>query len=285
MLKKRRLRLREVVRGFSRRIAVIELAPLCGTLQGWGQDPGELLQSIGNRAVLEAQRLEKAGFDAVCIENTHDGPFSLERITVAQTGCLTLIAAAVRESVNIPVGLHVLAHDARSSLEIATITELDFIRVRVLGGIAATPEGLVTGEAGLLHRERERLRSKVQILADITAGVTLGQTHDDLEIAMEQLTRQMLADALLLGGLLPRWSAPRALMQRARNKAHSLQIPLYVDGGRLALSKLESMQDCFGGGMGFFAQGGIRRRQMAPAQLISPTQLRLWSQQLGAWFA
>ena len=61
-------------------------------------------QRIIDRAVQDAVTLEKAGVDAVIVENMGDTPFSAF-LNKAQVAALTAAAYAVKQAVQIPVGL------------------------------------------------------------------------------------------------------------------------------------------------------------------------------------
>ena len=61
-------------------------------------------QKILDRAVQDAVTLEKAGVDAVIVENMGDTPFSA-LLNKAQLAALTAATLAVKNAVNIPVGV------------------------------------------------------------------------------------------------------------------------------------------------------------------------------------
>ena len=79
----------------------------------------------------DALTLEKAGVDAIIVENMGDTPFGA-MLTTAQTAALSAAAMAVRQAVRIPMGIDAAFNDCKASLSIAGITGAEFVRVPVL---------------------------------------------------------------------------------------------------------------------------------------------------------
>jgi predicted TIM-barrel enzyme len=139
-------------------IAVVQLPPLVGAPQAEHQHPAEILQDSGFRAVQEAQDLVKAGFDAVLLQNRGDAPYFHSQVPSETVACLSIIAAAVREAVRVPLGVQVLGNDSRAALAIASVVGGDFIRVGL--------ESPRSSRFAALIRERERLHAPVAILGE-----------------------------------------------------------------------------------------------------------------------
>ena len=72
-------------------------------------------QRIIDRAVQDAVTLEKAGVDAVIVENMGDTPFSAF-LNKAQVAALTAAAYAVKQAVQIPVGLDAAFNDCEADI-------------------------------------------------------------------------------------------------------------------------------------------------------------------------
>ena len=86
-------------------IGMVHCLPLPGT-SGFDGD----YQKILDRAVQDAVTLEKAGVDALIVENMGDTPFSAF-LDKAQTAALTAAAVRVREAVKIPIGIDAAFND------------------------------------------------------------------------------------------------------------------------------------------------------------------------------
>jgi len=115
-------------------IGVVHLPALAGSPRASGEHPASALEKAGQRAVSEAQALEKAGFDGVVLENFGDTPFFKGSVPPETIACMAVIAAAVRQAVRLPIGINVLRNDGRAGLAIASVTDCEFIRVNVLSG-------------------------------------------------------------------------------------------------------------------------------------------------------
>ena len=123
--------------------------------------------AIVERAVEDAVVLEQSGFDAVLVENYGDAPFFADRVPPVTVASLARMVAAVRSSVDIPVGVNVLRNDAIAALSIAAACDARFIRVNVLSSMMYTDQGPIVGQAARLSRLRAALNPEIEVLADL----------------------------------------------------------------------------------------------------------------------
>ncbi len=103
--------------------------------------------AIRERALTDARRLEAGGVDAVILENFGDAPFYPESVPAHVVAEMTTVAAAVADTVDVPLGLNVLRNDAAAALSVAAAVGADCIRVNVHVGTAATDQAF--SRAGL----------------------------------------------------------------------------------------------------------------------------------------
>lgn len=142
---------------------------------------------ICRQAVKEAALYDKAGVDAIAIENMHDVPYLKREVGPEIVSSMTAVAAAVREATTLPLGVQVLAGANRAALAVALAAEAQFVRCEgfVFGQVA--DEGLMEdADAGLLLRYRRAMGAEhIAVLADIkkkhaahalTADVSIGAT-------------------------------------------------------------------------------------------------------------
>ncbi len=214
-----------------RLIGVVHLPPLPGSPGAFQQQPAEALQNAGLRAVREAQLFAKAGYDGIILENFGDTPFYKTQVPPETIASMAIIAAAVRETVEVQIGINVLRNDARSALAIAAVTGCDFIRVNVLSGVAATDQGWIEGDAAFLARERDRIHSSVAILADVHVKHAVTFSSLDLGIALEEVGARSLADGVIITGRTTGRLVDRAALEVASRTARHLKIPLYLGSG------------------------------------------------------
>ena len=101
----------------------------CLPLPGTPKFDGHMARLI-EQAVADAKTLERAGVDAVIVENMGDDPFGIE-LDIAQSTALAVVAALVKQAVSIPVGIDAALNDYKTSISIAQAIGGDFVRLPV----------------------------------------------------------------------------------------------------------------------------------------------------------
>ena len=157
--------------------------------------------SIVARAVGEARELERAGFDAIIVENFGDAPFAAERVLPETIAAMAVVCDHLVRAVRLPVGVNVLRNDCLAGLSIAATVGAAFIRVNVLSGVYATDQGLLTGRADELARLKARLCSSVQVAADVHVKHAAPISQPDIALAAEETAYRAGADALIVSGV------------------------------------------------------------------------------------
>ena len=143
-------------------IGMVHCLPLPGT-PGFDGD----YQKIIDHAVADAVTLEKAGVDAVIVENMGDTPFTAF-LSTAQAVALSAVAYGVRQSVKLPIGIDAAFNDCKASLAIAGIAGADFIRVPVFVDTVVFTDGIIKPAARECIAYRKELGLEhVKILADV----------------------------------------------------------------------------------------------------------------------
>jgi uncharacterized protein len=176
-------------------IGMVHLAPLPGAPRSSGT-----LAEIMERAVTDAARLERAGFDGVLVENYGDVPFHPGEVPPVTIAAMTRIVSAVLDAVSLPVGVNVLRNDARAALSIAAITGAAFVRVNVHSGSMWTDQGLLTGTAHETLRLRAALGTGTAILADVHVKHAVPPGGTTIEQAAADAWHRGLADGLIVSG-------------------------------------------------------------------------------------
>ena len=173
-------------------IGMVHLKPLPGSYLYDGD-----LNGIVEAALRDARTIEKAGFDAVMVENFGDVPFPkyVDKTTVA---AFTAVAKAIRDEISLPLGINVLRNDGIAAYSIAYAVKADFIRVNVLSGVAYTDQGVIEGIAHELAKLRKLLPSRIRVFADVHVkhAVHFGDFEDSLRDTVER----GLADAVVVSG-------------------------------------------------------------------------------------
>lgn len=143
------------------------------------------MRDIIDIAVKEARTLERAGFDALIVENMHDRPYLFDASAPSTVAPFAAAAAAVVGSVRVPVGIQVLSGANLAALAIAHATGASFIRVEgfVFGAVA--DEGVLSRAcAGELLRERKRIGAQeIMVFADLRKKHSSHALTADLDMA------------------------------------------------------------------------------------------------------
>lgn len=152
-------------------------------------------------ALHDAKTLQDCGFSGLMIENLGDFPYFPDHVPAETVAAMAIVADRIKASCGLPVGVNVLRNDALSALAIAATARLQFIRVNVLAGTAVTDQGLLTGKAHLLLRERQRLGAEhIQIYADIRVKHAAPLVARDLAQEVEEFYERAGCEALIVSG-------------------------------------------------------------------------------------
>ncbi len=256
-------------------IGVIHLPALAGSPGSQGLSPSAAMAQAGAWAVKEARTLAQAGFEGLILENFGDSPFFAEKVGPETVACLSVIAAAVRESVRIPLGINVLRNDALSALAIASVTGCDFIRVNVLSGVAASDQGILQGQAAQLLRERDRLGSEVRIFADAHVKHAQSLSSHSIELALEENALRAGADGVILTGDTTGRPVDLEQLQKASRAARHHGVPLWIGSGATA----ESLPELLGWADGIIVGSALRKGGRA----AQPLDLKRVRELVRAW--
>lgn len=206
-------------------IGMIHAAPLPGS----PQYDGDWTRVI-DRAVFDAAALTEGGCDSIMIENYGDTPFYPHRVPAITIASLTRLATEVRRVTMLPLGINMLRNDGQSALAVAVAVGAQFIRVNVLCGARVTDQGIVTGIAHDLLRERRELGAEhIRILADVDVkhsaplGVRslIDETHD--------LVERGGADAVIVSGSATGQPTSRTDLQTVQSAAGNT--PVFIGSG------------------------------------------------------
>lgn len=177
-------------------IGMVHLPPLPGS-PGYAGDLSGLIAA----AVGDARALADGGIDGIMIENFGDVPFFKGRVPAETVASITRAAAAVRDAVDLPLGINVLRNDGLSALGIAVAVGASFIRVNVLAGAAVTDQGVIEGQAAELARLRKLLAAQgVRVFADVRVKHAAPLAQRPIEDEVEELLERGGADAVIASG-------------------------------------------------------------------------------------
>jgi len=187
------------------------------------------IKEITKQAVSEARQLCDAGFDALIVENFGDAPFHGTNAPGATIAALAIVAHAIRDAIDRPLGINLLRNDACGALALAAVTGAEFVRVNVLSGVYATDQGMIEGDAARVLGERARLCPHVQIAADVHVKHARPLHQLDIAACAEETAYRAGADALIVSGSATGKSAD--LDEIGKVKAAIAGRPVWVGSG------------------------------------------------------
>jgi membrane complex biogenesis BtpA family protein len=182
-------------------IGMVHLLPLPGSPR-WGGS----MDAVVARATGDAEALAASGFDGILVENFLDAPFHAESVPAETVAGLTRAVVAVRDVVDLPIGVNVLRNDAHSALAVAAATGARFVRVNVHTGSMWTDQGLIHGQAANTMRLRAVLSPEIAVIADLHVKHGSPPAGSDLTSVAADTWYRGLADALIVSG--PTTGAP-----------------------------------------------------------------------------
>ncbi len=159
------------------------------------------LTKIREALLRDADVLSDGGVHGLMMENFGDVPFYPDRVPPHVIAQMTALACAVREHVDLPLGINVLRNDGRGALAVAHAAGANFIRVNVLCGARVADQGLIQGIAHDLLRDRAVLgASSIKIFADVDVKHSAALAERPLRDEVDDLVERALADAIVVSG-------------------------------------------------------------------------------------
>ena len=158
------------------------------------------MKNVIDRAVADARTLSKAGVDALIVENFNDYPMT-NYLQTEQVAALAAVAQAVKEVIDIPMGIDAAFTDTKASIAIAVATGADFIRIPVFVDTVVTADGFALPVAGEAIRYRRMLGAEhIKFLADIQTKHTHMVSKDVTLEESAELAYESGADAIIVTG-------------------------------------------------------------------------------------
>ena len=231
-------------------IGMVHCLPLPGTA-GFDGD----FDKIIDHAVRDAITLEKAGVDALIVENMGDTPFTA-LLSTAQVAALSAAAYAVRQSVKIRIGIDAAFNDCNASLSIAGMSGADFVRIPVFVDTVVFTDGIINPVAKECIDFRKQLGLEhVKILAD----VQVKHAHMLLPyITIEQSAKEAAdngADGIIVTGSVIGEETPLDMIARVKKV---VKVPVLAGSGVKASNIKAQMETADGAIIGSsLKEGGI----------------------------
>lgn len=204
-------------------IGMVHCLPLPGTMNYGGS-----MKEVIDRALSDLEAMEKAGVDAVIVENFCDKP-AATKLSPEQLAALTTVSTLVKQKASIPVGIDAAFCDPVAGLAIAVAVGAEFIRVPVFVDTVITSDGMVKPCAVELQRYRKLLGAEnIALLCDIQTKHTFMLAN---QIPIEEsavMARDCGADAIIITGAHTGSASPVETIRKVRQ---CVDLPLIAGSG------------------------------------------------------
>lgn len=206
-------------------IGVVHLQALPGT-------PASKLDvaAIAAIAVDEARLYRDAGFNGIMIENTHDRPYLKAAVGPEIVAAMSVIGVKVREAVELPLGIQVLAGANSSALAVALACGATFVRVEGFVFAHVADEGLIESSAGSLLRYRRAIGADhIRVFADVKKKHSAHAITADVDIVETSKAAEFFSvDGVIVSGIATGEPAEPAEVAAV---AKAVSVPTLVGSG------------------------------------------------------
>jgi hypothetical protein len=181
--------------------------PIIGMVHCWPMPgaPGYTgygMQAIIENALKDARALADGGVDGLIVENMWDIPFRAgPHIQPESIAAHAVVAAAVRQAIDLPMGINLVHNGGVALLGIALASGAEFIRVCMMTGAGVWDAGQWDEgcAADLMRRRKELHAEHIKLFADVDKKHSVRFPGIDLATHIEW-TRFFGADALIVSG-------------------------------------------------------------------------------------
>ena len=178
-------------------IGMIHVRALPGTPEGRDQ-----VAEIARIAVEEARIYQAAGFHGLGLENMHDRPYLKGSVGPEVVAAMTVVGAAVRQAVDLPLGIQILAGANREAMAVAKACDASFVRAEGFVFAHVADEGWIDASAGDLLRYRRAIGAQsIRVFVDVKKKHSSHAVTQDLDVVETARAAEFfLADGVVVTG-------------------------------------------------------------------------------------
>ncbi len=201
----------------------------------------QTVDELVRAAVQEAWVLAEGGCDAILVENMHDVPYLRRGVGPEVVAAMTAVCRAVKDAIDLPCGVQILAGANEAALAVAMAVGMDFIRAEgfVFGHVA--DEGWMDACAGPLLRYRKQIGAeRIAIWADVKKKHAAHAITADVSLAESVKAAEFFgADAVVITGEATGRETSTADLSSARG---ATRLPVIVGSGVTAENAAAMLQ-------------------------------------------
>jgi membrane complex biogenesis BtpA family protein len=163
-------------------------------------DSAMSMKELIEYALSEADKLERAGLDAVIVENVGDVPLFKHDLPPYTVAAMTSLVKEVVNHTRAKVGVNMLRNACEEAYCVAHIAGAHFIRCNIMIGAYATDQGIIEGCGAKVLRLKKALGSEVLIFGDVHSKHAYPIFNVEIEYAAQDLAERGGADAVIVSG-------------------------------------------------------------------------------------
>jgi len=161
----------------------------------------ESMDQITAHVLRDAERLLEGGLGVLMLENLGDSPYFPGRVPDHTVAHMSVLATAVRQKFDVPLGINVLRNDGQAALAIAAAAGGLFVRVNVFCSARLCDQGLIEANAHDVLRTRRTLSAEqIAILADVDVKHSAPLAPRSLQHEIDDALQRGGADAIIVSG-------------------------------------------------------------------------------------
>lgn len=214
------------------------------------------IESIVNKSVDEALKLQDAGVDAILIENMHDVPYLKKNVGPEIVACMTAVSVELRKRIQLPIGIQILAGANKEALAVALASGLEFIRAEGFVFAHVADEGFMESCAGELLRYRKMIGAEhILIFTDVQKKHSSHAITADINIKEHVETATYFrSDGIIITGSS---TGKEAMIDDVKTAYQNTSLPIIIGSG-ITIANIENywnFADAFIVGSGFKFEG------------------------------
>jgi len=219
-------------------IGMIHIAALPGTPKYNGSVKG-----IIEKAKEEALLYQSLGIKVLMIENMHDVPYLNRVVGPEVTTLMSVILYEIKKSVNLPLGIQILAGANKESLASVHSAGAEFIRAEGFVFAHVADEGTFNSDAGELLRYRKQISAEnVLIFTDIKKKHSSHAiTADTGIVETAKAAEFFLSDGVIITGSS---TGSKPSLDEIKLVKNSVSLPVLAGSGITAENILEYREYC-----------------------------------------
>jgi len=214
------------------------------------------IQSIVNKSIDEALKLQDAGVNAILIENMHDVPYLKKNVGPEIVACMTAVSVELRKRIELPIGIQILAGANKEALAVALASGLEFIRAEGFVFAHVADEGFMESCAGELLRYRKMIGAEhILIFTDVQKKHSSHAITADINIKEHVETASYFrSDGIIITGSS---TGKEAMIDDVKTAYQNTSLPIIIGSG-ITITNIENywnFADAFIVGSGFKFEG------------------------------